>query len=287
MIPKRFNIVFAGNNKILKGMYLAMLSTMINSPGHDYTFYVLTMKTIDSKQFECNPITENGRLILEKMVKSFNPNNEVKLIDCSPIYKQELEGNKNHLTRYSPYTMLRLFFFKLVHEDFDNLLYLDCDILIHNDLATFYKTYDMTNYELAAVPDYLGRYYIGEHYFNAGVLFLNAKKIQETKLFDRALDVLKEKTLYFPDQSALNMLVKDWLELPKIYNSQRKCRKDTVIQHFPGRIARFWAPIKPWHINEVRKNLHIKAYDDVYKYYLDHYPFDERKEEKPIINFDK
>ena len=114
MIPKRFNIVFAGNDKILKGMYLAMLSTMMNSPGHDYTFYVLTMKTIDSKQFECNPITENGRLILEKMVKSFNPNNEVKLIDCSPIYKQELEGNKNHLTRYSPYTMLRLFFFKLV-----------------------------------------------------------------------------------------------------------------------------------------------------------------------------
>lgn len=120
---------------------------------------------------------------------------------------------------------------------------------------------------MAGVIDYLGKWFIDIHYMNAGILYLNMKKIRETGLFENARKMCAERKMWFPDQTALNKLVKKKLFLPTKYNEQRRLRKDTIIQHFCKSIRLFpyfhTINIKPWEVEKVRSVYKITAYDDV------------------------
>lgn len=260
------NLLYAGNSGVFDGLIIGALSYIKHNPCAAHV-YILTMDYRE-KNPRFTPITEEDRAFLEKIYRRANDDSRVYLIDAGEYYKNEMSASPNGETGYTPYTFLRLFA-DLISEIPEKILYLDTDTLIAGDISELYEK-DISEYELACVLDYYGHHFLGYHYFNAGVLLLNMKKIRESGLFRRAIAMCAKKKLFLPDQTALNRLVRKKLLLPYKYNEQKHFPGDTVIQHFSKTIL--WLPyfhtrnIKPWQTEEVKNTL-TRKYDDILEEY--------------------
>jgi lipopolysaccharide biosynthesis glycosyltransferase len=136
----------------------------------------------------------------------------------------------SHLTAA---TLLRLRL-PSVLKDIDRVVYLDCDLVVQNDIATLYDT-DLLDFPLAACLDFwltgppplappIAGWGVAEWhtflrevvelgdckaYFNAGVLVMDLKRLRNTGLIHAAEEFLEEtnyKTVYV-DQDALNHVI--------------------------------------------------------------------------------
>ncbi len=275
-----FNVLYGGDRLTLRGIYLSMRS-MLEHNHFPIHFFILTMQVNDAGK-KGKAIIEKDRLFLETMAKEFNKDNIVELFDYTDRYKSTLEKTRNHKSSFSPYCMLRLYSESILPDD--TVLYLDADTLINGDLSEMLDI-DVSKIELVAGLDYLGEWWVHPGYFNSGVLLLNGKRIKETHLFERCINLLMEKTFYFADQSALNNLVKDFKYFSRKYNEQRPLKKDTLICHFCNRVWRFWHPIRPWDVKEMREIFKIHNFDNTYKDYLEKFPFKEIGISKPNYKF--
>ena len=145
-------------------------------------------------------------------------------------------------------------------------------MMFANDIANLYNT-DISEYEYAAVKEKYGSKMIRWDYINAGMLLLNMKKIKETKLLEKARNLIKTKKLIFADQDAIFWSTTKKLLLPRIYNEQSRFnKKDTVICHFCKRLM--WLPYphtenyKQWQVNEIHKYLKCYVFDKDLDEYL-------------------
>ena len=147
----------------------------------------------------------------------------------------------------------------------DKILYLDIDIMIGNDILELYNK-DIEEYEYAAVKEKYGCWFIRPDYINAGMLLLNMKKIKETKLLEKARNLIRTKKMLFADQDAIYWSTTKKLLLPRIYNEQSKFnKKDTVICHFCKRLMFLPYPhtenFKQWNVEEVHSVLKCHYFD--------------------------
>lgn len=271
-----FNVLYGGDRLTLRGIYLSMRS-MLEHNRFPIHFYVLTM-AVNDKGNKGRAIIEQDKIFLEEMAKEFNKDNVVELFDYTDRYVSTLKNTRNHKSSFSPYCMLRLFSEEILPDE--TVLYLDADTLINGDLSPMLSI-DVSKIELAAGLDYLGEWWVHPGYFNSGVLLLNGKKVKETHLFNNCIDLLMKKTFFFADQSALNVLVKDFIYLPRKYNEQRPMKKDTLICHFCNRVWRFWSPIRPWDVKKMREVFKLHQFDNTYKDYLEKFPFEEIGTQRP------
>lgn len=270
------NVLYGGDRLTLRGIYLSMRS-MLEHNKMSFHFYILTMEVKD-KGIKGKAILEDDRILLEKMAKRFNNDNLVELFDFTEEYQKTIAKTPNHKCSYSPYCMLRLFSEDILPNE--NVLYLDADTLINGSLDDLFAK-DISELELLAGLDYLGQWWVHPGYFNSGVMFLNGTKIKENHLFKRAIEMLMHKRLFFADQSAINNLVSAYQYLPRKYNDQRAVHNDSIICHFCKRIYRFWKPIRPWNIKEMRETFKIKNFDKTYIDYLDEFSFEKIGLERP------
>ena len=100
------------------------------------------------------------------------------------------------------------------------------------------------------------------------------KKIKETRLLEKARNLIKNKKMLFADQDAIYYSTTKKLLLPRIYNEQSKFnKKDTVICHFCKRLLVWPYPrienYKQWHIKEVHEILKCYAFDDDLNEYME------------------
>ena len=112
------------------------------------------------------------------------------------------------------------------------------------------------------------------------MLLLNMKKIKETKLLEKARNMLKQRKLLFADQDAIYWNTTSKLILPRIYNEQRKFNcKDTVICHFAKRL---W--LIPYPHTENIKQWQVEKIHDIYKCYTFDEDLDEYIEWRELFN---
>lgn len=109
----------------------------------------------------------------------------------------------------------------------------------------------------------------GNSYRKAGVIDRLAAGNIEFERNTVSVKVGNRRTMFMPDQSALNDLAESKLVLPRRFNEQRAIRDDTVIKHFCRwfRIYPLWARMlnyKQWQVDEVHKKLKIHDFDDIY-----------------------
>ncbi len=263
------NIVLTGNDVMFDGVFLLSVS-LAKRTKEEVMIYLLTMDFthVDPKY---RPFTAKQEKIINDTLKTINPSVKFKIIDTRKMYEEYLQGNPNEGNRFSPFAALRLLIPYLdVMKDVDKMIYLDCDIMFYRDVKEFYDV-DMENFELGVVRDYLGRFWMSRDYFNSGVMLINLKECRKTKLFDRAIEMVKSHKMTFPDQSALNILAKRLKYLPYKFNEQRSIKEDTVLKHFNGGIKYFpffhVYNIKQWHIDKVHKVLKIHEFDDEFALY--------------------
>jgi lipopolysaccharide biosynthesis glycosyltransferase len=182
-----------------------------------------------------------------------------------------LQGQLEHIKVdpvYSVATLYRLLLPDLLPQ-YDKVLYLDCDIIVRNDLAKVYNSTDIGDNYLGAVYeaalDFQEAHFLEigcdpATYFNAGFLIMNLKLLRQNNMCDKFLDMLNTNKLEFWDQDVLNVLCKDRIyPLPPIYNSIRTFFLPQYKHFFLKRYTEtewravqdhgtiHYTGIKPWH----------------------------------------
>ena len=263
------NILLCGNENVFDGALTELIS-ITNKTKEPVKCYIFTMDISRIKP-EYISIKDEQIEFLNQVVKSKNLENSVQKIDVTDLYEKEFGHCKNENAYCTPYTLLRLLA-DLVPEIPNKILYLDIDMMAGDDISKLYNI-DITDYEYAAVKEKYGSIFIWPDYINAGMLLLNIKKIKETKLLEKARNLIKNKKMIFADQDAIYKSTTKKLLLPRIYNEQSKFnKKDTVICHFCKRLL--WRPYphtenyKQWNIKEVHNILKCHAFDEDLNEYM-------------------
>lgn len=142
-------------------------------------------------------------------------------------------------------------------------LYLDCDLVVNDDIANLYFT-DLKDNLLGAVQDASVQLYpeFGtyvnkvlrlekEKYFNSGVLLMNLEKLREFNLEGKVNKLLKKvRYKVAPDQDILNLLCKDRiLYLDNAYNVMPL--PDGEVFDNP-KIIHYNLMFKPWNLKGIR-----------------------------------
>lgn len=145
-----------------------------------------------------------------------------------------IEGieNKKHLSVAAYY---RLLIAELLPQQFEKAIYLDCDLIVQEDLDKLWQI-DLEENYLLAVPD-MWIHSISAHnglinyqelgvdanakYFNSGVIVINLKKWRTERIFAKAVEYFKTNKSYvrFHDQDILNaILAGKWKEVDPRWN---------------------------------------------------------------------
>ena len=264
------DILFCGNIGVFDGMLTTALSLVKRTASKEpFLFHLFTMDVSHLKD-NYLPITQEQADFLEKTVKSYNPENRVRLVDVTDLYMKYFSGCPNEGAYCSPYTLIRLLA-DLADGMPDKFLYLDADVLFARDARLLFNL-DLGTAEYAAARDHYGRFLIRPDYVNAGVLLFNLKRARQTGLFRKARALLRQKKLVFADQSALIRATTERLVLPRRFNDQRFLYRDTVVRHFSKRL--FYLPyphtehILPWQVSRLREVYGYRAFDDILDEYL-------------------
>lgn len=264
------NVLFCGNDKVFDGILTCVLSIFKRSNNNEpYTFYVFTMDVSHIKE-QYKPISDKQIEFLNKVIKEYNIDNQIKKIDVTNLYMKEFASCPNESAYCSPYTLIRLFA-DIVDGLPDKILYLDVDVLFNKDIHLLYDI-DISSYEYAASRDHYGKYLLNPNYINAGVILMNLKKMKETKILTKARELLKVKKLVFADQSALIRSTTIRKVLPQKFNDQKFLHNHTVIRHFSKRL--FYLPyphtdnIKQWHVSKIHKVFKYYQFDDILYEYI-------------------
>ena len=263
------NLMFCGNKKVFDGLLIAVLSILKHTKESLHLF-ILTADLHEINE-DFVSLGEEERTKLESILKDANNENQITLIDVTENYKSEMLVGANMDTNYTPYIFLRLFADE-IKEIPDKILYLDADIVVYGNLKDLYDL-DISEYDFAASKDYFGRWFIDYRYLNSGVLLMNLKRMRENGSLAKCRKMCVEKKMLLPDQTALNLICKKKLYLPRKYNEQKERKEDTVIRHFSMTIKFFpkikTVNIKPWNIDKIHEVYKINDFDDIIEKYLE------------------
>ena len=264
------NILFCGNDKVFDGMMTTMLSIFERTKTKEaFNIYIYTMDVSDIKP-QYLALSDDMANFLDKVAKTYNPDNKVTKIDVLDYYNKEFRNSPNESCYCSPYTLLRLFA-DIIPNMPNKLLYLDADLMFNGDIEKLWNI-DINNVEYAAANDHYGKFLINPRYINAGVLLFNLKKMKETNLLGKARELIKKKKLTFADQSAIIRSTTKKKLISQRFNDQKFLYKNTIIRHFSKRL--FWLPyphtdnIKQWHVDKVHKVFKYHQFDDIYEIYF-------------------
>lgn len=114
---------------------------------------------------------------------------------------------------------------------YDKVLYVDCDMIVRNNLSELYRAIDLQDSYLAGVFETTLDFQ-QEHiraiscdpgeYVNSGLLLMNLSQLRKDNMVEKFLEAAKVEGLEFPDQDVLNQLCKGKIiGLPPYLNSIR------------------------------------------------------------------
>jgi lipopolysaccharide biosynthesis glycosyltransferase len=115
--------------------------------------------------------------------------------------------------------------------EYEKVMYIDCDVVVRNDLASLYRSVELENNYLAAVfeapidcqDEHIRK--IGcdpSAYINSGFLIMNLALLRQDNRVEQFIEASKAEYLEFPDQDVLNLVCKGRIVgLPPCYNSIR------------------------------------------------------------------
>lgn len=262
------NVLYCGDKNMEQGFIMSAASLGMHTKDVLHIFVITMQWKEEGRDYDM--ISEACIKKVEVFLKSKNKDSTVVKIVLPEQYKQMING-ANEQTRFTPYCMLRLFADKLT-EIPDKILYLDTDVICRKNPKELYDT-DVSTCDIAGVLDYYGSWlfrkkWYRRDYINSGVMLINMKKIREDNVFETCRELCRDKKMFMPDQSAVNLVAEKKL-LPRKYNEQRKLKKDTYFHHFTTSFRIFpWihtVTVKPWENDKVHQVLGIYEYDDLYE----------------------
>ena len=173
---------------------------------------------------------------IAKIMKYKNSYVDIEFVDVSECIKDCSEKMHICCTQYTQTTYFRLFIAKL-YPQYKKALYLDCDIIVRDDISKLYNINIFNNLVGAAsddfvmltpkVHDYVTKNgCIGlnsvKNYFNAGVLVMNLHQFRKQNFEENFIELLQTYSFPVQDQDYLNVICKgkvsyisnDWNRMP-------------------------------------------------------------------------
>jgi len=190
------------------------------------------------------------------------------IICCDDMDIEHMRGVGKFQERLSPATLMKLLLAGHLAGRYDKILYLDCDLTIHDDLAAIFSL-DPSPFVLAAVPsgrvllersekeredfnDHCRKLGMSKPYrfFNTGVLYIDVKKWNDENIGLRALDYIRKNPdlCSLPDEHALNAVLDGSIaELSPVWNSTPPPRwRNTKQRNLHPVIVHHTGDDKPW-----------------------------------------
>lgn len=189
-------------------------------------------------------------------------------------------------SKYTEAASYRLLLPELLPE-YKKVIYIDCDVIVRNDLAALFYSVDLSDNYMAAVFEAPLDFQVERfaaigcnpmEYFNSGFLVMNLEKMRQDGLVEKFLEASRIEGLEFPDQDVLNMVCKGRiLGLPPYYNSIRTFYLPQYKQNFLRRYAEaelleiqqhgtvHYTGAKPWNHFTVEFVLWWTYYDELPK----------------------
>jgi len=156
----------------------------------------------------------------------------VEIIDVDGALRRRISGLKSTYN-WTAATWLRLLAPELTAPASGRLLYLDCDIVVNDDLRPLFDI-DLASHPIAAFHE------VANGFFNAGVLMIDLAKWRAANITAKTIDYARAKgdELVYLDQEALNAVIGlDYLPLDSRWNLQRReatAFATAAIVHFTG-----------------------------------------------------
>ncbi len=209
-MPAQIPIVLAANNNYVPHLSVTMLSAAASaSRREDLLFYLLDAG-----------ISQENRKRLERLAAANG-------ITLSIIEPGNIDLGSVDLKRYGVAATYRILIAEILPEEISRIIYLDCDIVVLDDLSTLFAI-PLEGYPIAAVEN-LGIQPTARiglekgQYFNSGVLVMDLDEWRSRQLGRRVLSYMRNcaDSLIFPDQDGLNATLKGaWCRLPLRWNQQ-------------------------------------------------------------------
>ena len=165
-------VAFALNNEFTLPLIVTLTSVLYNADKN--TFYIVHIM-ISEDFLEVNKRKIIG---LNKKYKNF----KIIFLDLKDKYKGWITHRYYDISTYYRLSLSDLVF------DFDKIIYLDCDTLVHKDLSEMYNL-EMNNYYYMGIPNMeIGLMEINgtRNFIGAGVMLINLKELRRlnaTNLF--------------------------------------------------------------------------------------------------------
>ncbi|MFV0419593.1 MAG: glycosyltransferase family 8 protein [Dysgonomonas sp.] len=254
----KMNIVLCTDENYIMPCGITMVSLLENDKDNIIIFHIMGIelkeKSKEKLSLICSQYRNASIMFYDAKEKIIN------LCYLSPTDYQLL-NNANYI---------RLFLGDILSENIDKVLYLDCDIIVSDNLSDLWNT-NIENYSLAGVPDLhiccshpetfnrLG-YSDKEQYINSGVLLINLKYWREKNIISTFVNYAREKhgNLLLQDQDIINGVLYDSiLSLPirfNIINTYYWSKNNDTAYYWDEiyaalidpAIIHFTSPEKPW-----------------------------------------
>ena len=210
------NIVLASDGNYAQHACVAMTSVLNNTDKPEQIRFFLIDDNIDknNKKACMQSVANNGGQL--HIIKA----NEKAL---SNVF---VSGN---LTRAAYF---RLDIPNILPDDVKKVIYIDCDLLVLDDIKKLWH-FDMQNKPVAAAEDFgilssSGKYAEkaanigieqGDSYFNSGVLLMDIEQWRKNDYATKLINLVGERNFRHHDQDALNyMFIRKWAKLPLRWN---------------------------------------------------------------------
>lgn len=202
-----------------------------------------------------------------RITKSLNPGKcEIRWISRPEALSKQgmLSDQLPSLQSLSNATWYRLLIPELLSTEFDKAIYLDCDLVVKEDLSKLWDMQIGGKYLLAACTKFV--HYVShdrglinwqelgfskdDKYLSAGVLVLNLEKWRSEDLCTKALSYIQQNSQYirWHDNDVLVAIVRDqWGELDLRWNST-EARSMTQEEVDDACILHYTSPEKPWSV---------------------------------------
>lgn len=211
------NICLASNENYAPHLATTVYSLIKNrDPGRFYDILVLHKDIREETRKKICSMGKNGKISIRFLF----------------MEEVEKEVSCDVGAYYSMETNYRLYLFGKKFEKYDKMIYLDCDLIVEEDISKLFDT-ELGDCEAAAVrseefrllskikkPVFLDGYPYNvdnyrtdalgmespENYFNAGVIVMDLKKARKRITWEQIPEILHLHNYYYNDQDVLNIL---------------------------------------------------------------------------------
>ncbi|MBD0381570.1 glycosyltransferase family 8 protein [Paenibacillus sedimenti] len=245
----KIHIISSSNDNYAIHLCVMLNSLLMNKSAHSK----IHIWIIDG---DISPENKNN---IKKVVQKYNTELTYLSVDHKLLDGLEGKQYKSKDDYYKLYTP------QLLNKNIRKALYLDCDLIVEDDITKLWNN-DIDRYYLAAViqPTTESRkrkLRLPEDsvLFNTGVMLLNLDKWRKNRISDKILQFIRNNSAILTtlEQEAQNVILhKKWLQLNPKWNYSTKLLK--VMPHLKPSIIHYTGSKKPWNVGHPLQAYYFK-----------------------------